>query len=433
MSYPGPNAHPRWRRVSPRGVSAALIALLGAGVVAAPSAAAPTPANQLANLVQSVASDTPTANYPFQDKTLSDDARVRDLISRMTLDEKVGMLHQFSAAVTRLGVPQFRTGTEGLHGLSWLGYATVFPQASGIGMTWNPDLAGQIGDVIGEEARAYNSVDARFNGVDIWGPVVDIARDPRTGRVSESMGEDPLLISQMATAMGQGMQGNEDGYLQSIPTLKHFAAYGQEASRTAYSANAGVRATEEYYFKVFKDPIEAGAVNSMMTGYNLTMDAGPVIWSGAVQGFGMGFIFVPLTTLAFATIANKYRTDATSIFSLVRNMGSGVGISMVTAVLSSMLQVNHEELGSRLTATSGAVRNLIPSLISGVPEVVAQVNGLVSQQAAMLSYLDDFQLMVWVSLATVPIVLLLRGSKPKAGPPKSAEEKALERAHAMAE
>jgi len=171
----------------------------------------------------------------------------------------------------------------------------------------------------------------------------------------------------------------------------------------------------------------------MMTGYNLTMDAGPVIWSGAVQGFGMGFIFVPLTTLAFATIANKYRTDATSIFSLVRNMGSGVGISMVTAVLSSMLQVNHEELGSRLTATSGAVRNLIPSLISGVPEVVAQVNGLVSQQAAMLSYLDDFQLMVWVSLATVPIVLLLRGSKPKAGPPKSAEEKALERAHAMAE
>jgi beta-glucosidase len=220
-------------------------------------------------LVFAEANDTTTANYPFQDTSLSDDARVRDLISRMTLDEKVGLLHQFSAAVTRLGVPQFRTGTEGLHGLSWLGYATVFPQASGIGMTWNPDLAEQIGDVIGEEARAYNSVDARFNGVDIWGPVVDIARDPRTGRVSESMGEDPLLIGKMATAMGEGMQGNQDGYLQSIPTLKHFAAYGQEASRTSYSANTGMRALEEYYFKVFKDPIQAGAVNSMMTGYNL--------------------------------------------------------------------------------------------------------------------------------------------------------------------
>src|SRR6185312_15563771 len=88
----------------------------------------------------------------------------------------------------------------------------------------------------------------------------------------------------------------------------------------------------------------------MMTGYDLSMDAGPVIWSGAVQGFGMGFVFVPLTTLAFATLDNKYRTDATAIFSLVRNMGSGVGISLVSAVLANMVQVNHAELAGRLTA-----------------------------------------------------------------------------------
>jgi beta-glucosidase len=187
----------------------------------------------------------------------------------MTLDEKVGLLHQFSAAITRLGVPQFRTGTEGLHGLSWLGYATVFPQASGIGMTWNPDLTEQIGDVIGQEARAYNSVDARFNGVGVWGPVVDLARDPRYGRISETMGEDPYLIGQLGSSMGEGMQGNADGYLQSIPMLKHFAAYSQEASRTSYSANASPRNLQEYYFKSFKDPIEDGTVNGFMTGYNL--------------------------------------------------------------------------------------------------------------------------------------------------------------------
>lgn len=174
----------------------------------------------------------------------------------------------------------------------------------------------------------------------------------------------------------------------------------------------------------------------MMTGFTLGMDSTLIVWSGAIQGFGMGFVFVPLTTLAFATIENKYRTDATSIFSLVRNMGQGVGISLVTAVLASMIQVNHAELGARLTATSGAVMNLVPSLLTGAPQIVAQINGLVSQQAAMLSYLDDFQLMMWVSLATVPVILLLRGNKARPAsnaPKKSAEELALERAHAMAE
>ena len=174
----------------------------------------------------------------------------------------------------------------------------------------------------------------------------------------------------------------------------------------------------------------------MMTGFTLGMDSTLILWSGAIQGFGMGFVFVPLTTLAFATIENKYRTDATSIFSLVRNMGQGVGISLVTAVLASMIQVNHAELGERLTATTSAVMNLVPGLLTGAPQIVAQINGLVSQQAAMLSYLDDFQLMMWVSLATVPVILLLRGNKAKPAsnaPKKSAEELALERAHAMAE
>ncbi|MDB5562459.1 MAG: family efflux transporter permease subunit [Hyphomicrobiales bacterium] len=173
---------------------------------------------------------------------------------------------------------------------------------------------------------------------------------------------------------------------------------------------------------------------SMMTGFNLQMDSSPIIWSGAVQGFGMGFVFVPLSTLAFATIANKFRTDATSMFSLVRNLGSGVGISMVTAVLANMLQVNHAELAERLTPASAAVRSQMPDLLTGNPQVVAIVNGLVSQQAAMLSYLDDFQLMVWISLASVPIVLLLRGGKPKGdAPKKSPEELALERTQSTAE
>ena len=172
-----------------------------------------------------------------------------------------------------------------------------------------------------------------------------------------------------------------------------------------------------------------------MTSFDLEMDYWPVIITGVIQGFGMGFLFVPLSTMAFATIAPKFRADGTAMFSLVRNMGQGVGISIVTAVLSSMLQVNHSELAERLTATSQNVANQLPALLSGDPTILSEINGLVSQQGAMLSYIDDFWLMMLMSLSAIPLILLLR--KPKALPPtakpQTAEEKALERAHAMAE
>jgi DHA2 family multidrug resistance protein len=171
-----------------------------------------------------------------------------------------------------------------------------------------------------------------------------------------------------------------------------------------------------------------------MTGFNLQMDYWPVITTGMIQGFGMGFLFVPLSTMAFATIAPSMRADGTAMFSLVRNMGQGVGISLVTAVLSTMMQVNHSELAERLTATSQNVANQMPTLLSGAPQVVSIVNGLVSQQAAILSYLDDFWLMMLLSLSAIPLILLLRGPKKVvAAKPKTEEEIALERAHAMAE
>jgi DHA2 family multidrug resistance protein len=171
-----------------------------------------------------------------------------------------------------------------------------------------------------------------------------------------------------------------------------------------------------------------------MTGFDLQMDYWPVVITGVMQGFGMGFVFVPLSTMAFATIAPSFRADGTSMFSLVRNMGQGVGISIVTAVLANMMQVNHQELGDRLTATSQAVRDQMPTLLSGDPTVVSVINGLVTQQAAMMSYLDDFWLMTLLSLLAVPLILLLRGPKKVvAAKPKTQEEIALERAHAMAE
>ncbi|KQT49658.1 disulfide bond formation protein DsbA [Devosia sp. Leaf420] len=170
----------------------------------------------------------------------------------------------------------------------------------------------------------------------------------------------------------------------------------------------------------------------LMTGFSPDMDYWPVIITGALQGFGMGFLFVPLSTMAFATIAPSVRADATAMFALVRNMGQGIGISLVSVVLSSMMQVNHAELAERLTVDSMAVQTQMPGLIAGNGQIIAVINGLVQKQAAMLAYLDDFWLMLILSLASIPLILLLRGAK-KSAKPKTKEELAIERAHAMAE
>jgi DHA2 family multidrug resistance protein len=171
-----------------------------------------------------------------------------------------------------------------------------------------------------------------------------------------------------------------------------------------------------------------------MTSFNLQMDYWPVITTGAMQGFGMGLLFVPLSTMAFATILPKVRADATAMFSLVRNMGQGIGISLVSAVLTSMMQVNHAELAERLNFSSLAVQTQMPGLLSGNLQTMAMVNGLVQQQSAILAYLDDFWLMMLLSIGSIPLILMLRGpKKDKAAPPKTKEELAIERAHAMAE
>lgn len=171
-----------------------------------------------------------------------------------------------------------------------------------------------------------------------------------------------------------------------------------------------------------------------MTSFSPDMDYWPVIITGALQGFGMGFLFVPLSTMAFATIAPSMRADATAMFALVRNMGQGIGISLVSVVLSSMMQVNHAELAERLTVDSMAVQTQMPGLISGNAQILAVINGLVQKQSAMLAYLDDFWLMLILSLASIPLILLLRGAKKdKNAPVKTKEELAIERAHAMGE
>lgn len=131
---------------------------------------------------------------------------------------------------------------------------------------------------------------------------------------------------------------------------------------------------------------------------------------------GLGLVFVPLSTVAFATLDARFRADATSLFSLVRNIGSSIGISVVTVMLTRNVQINHAELGAAVNPFNPSLQALSPQAVQGGVAALTQIDGLVNQQALMISYIDDFKLMMIVTMCAVPLALLLRRPQAEAAP-----------------
>ncbi len=205
---------------------------------------------------------------PFRDPRLPLEKRVDDLLSRLTLDEKTAFLHQFAPAVERLGVAAFRTGQEALHGVAWMGPATVFPQAVGLGATWNEDLVRRVGEAVSKEARAMRARDERV-GLNVWSPTVNLLRHPLWGRNEEGYSEDPRLTSAIATAYTRGLRGDHPVYWRTAPVLKHWLAHNNEADRDTSSSSVRPRVLHEYDLRAFRETVEAGAVAGVMPAYNL--------------------------------------------------------------------------------------------------------------------------------------------------------------------
>lgn len=209
-----------------------------------------------------------TNNYPFQNTSLPLEERVNDLVSRFTLEEKVGLMIQYQTAVERLGVKAYKHGTEAAHGMAWLGEATGYPQPIGLGCTWDTDLMQRIGSAIGDEARGFYKRNPEINGLTLWAPTVDMERDPRWGRTEEAYGEDPVLAGKLAAALVKGIQGDHPKYLKAVATLKHFIANNNEVGRGDQSVSIDPRNMREYYLKAFEIPFKEGGAQSMMTAYN---------------------------------------------------------------------------------------------------------------------------------------------------------------------
>ena len=143
----------------------------------------------------------------YRDATQPLGVRARDLLARLTLTEKIALLHQHSPAVERLGLASFHTGSEALHGVAWLGTATVFPQPVGLAATWDPELLTRIGAVVATEQRAKHAADPSVS-LNVWAPVVNPLRHPRWGRNEEGYSEDPNLTAELASAFARGLRGN---------------------------------------------------------------------------------------------------------------------------------------------------------------------------------------------------------------------------------
>ncbi|MFI7412308.1 glycoside hydrolase family 3 C-terminal domain-containing protein [Streptomyces sp. NPDC049627] len=205
---------------------------------------------------------------PFRDQHLPFAKRIDDLLSRLTLDEKVGFLHQFTPAVERLGIAAFRTGQEALHGVAWMGPATVFPQAVGLGATWNTDLVRRVGEAVSKETRAMRARDDRV-GLNVWSPTVNLLRHPLWGRNEEGYSEDPKLTSAIATAYTRGLRGDHPTYWRTAPVLKHWLAHNNETNRDTTSSSVRPRVLNEYDLRAFRETVEAGATAGVMPAYNL--------------------------------------------------------------------------------------------------------------------------------------------------------------------
>jgi beta-glucosidase len=206
------------------------------------------------------------------------EARIKELISQMTLEEKVSQLNYKSAAIERLGIPEYNWWNECLHGVARAGIATVFPQAIALAAAFDDKMAEEIADAISTEARAkYNEAIKQGNrgqywGLTFWTPNINIFRDPRWGRGQETYGEDPYLTARMGTAFVRGLQGGDTENLKLAACAKHYAVHsGPEKDRHTFNAIVSKKDLWETYLPAFKALVEAG-VESVMGAYNRTLD-----------------------------------------------------------------------------------------------------------------------------------------------------------------
>ncbi|MBD5146886.1 MAG: beta-glucosidase [Ruminococcus sp.] len=283
----------------------------------------------------------------FRDSSLPMKERVSDLLSKLTPEEKMSMLSCHMPAVPRLGIGEWYVGTEvarGYVGRDTGEISTVFPQPIGMASMFDPDLMYELGVIAGNEARCHYQNEP--NGkLMLWGPTVDMERDPRWGRTEEAYGEDPFLTGEMSKAYTKGMAGDDPVYLKTVPTLKHFCANNNEADRASCSANVDMRTLHEYYYRAFKAAITEGGARSVMAAYN-ELSGVPAVMNPDLQKllkdkWGLDFVVTDGGDFSQNVLAHKcVKTHAEALALCLKNGSDSMNdpADMITAAAADALE-----------------------------------------------------------------------------------------------
>ena len=212
-----------------------------------------------------------------EEKTAEYRKRAAELVSKMTLKEKISQMLSWAPPIQRPALPAYNWWSEGIHGVGRAGTATVFPQAIGMAAAFDPDMMHKVGETVGVEARgkynmcrSYGDRDI-YKGLTVWAPNINIFRDPRWGRGHETYGEDPYLTSRLGVNFVEGMQGDDPDYLQAAACAKHFAVHsGPEDQRHYFNAEVNQQDLWETYLPAFRALVEEAGVEAVMGAYNRT-------------------------------------------------------------------------------------------------------------------------------------------------------------------
>ena len=300
---------------------------------------------------------------------LSPAERAHDLVGRMTLDEKASQLEDWATAIPRLGIPDYQTWNEALHGVANAGYATVFPQAIGMGATWDPAIVQSMGNVISTEGRGkYNQAQREGNhriffGLTFWSPNINIERDPRWGRGQETYGEDPFLTSRLGVAFINGVQGGDLNHLRAVATSKHFAVHsGPEPLRHGFNVDPSPRDLEETYLPAFRASVIEGHVQSVMCAYN-SIDGWPACANKMLlqehlrDAWGFkGFVVSDCGAIVDVNQGHKKTADAMHSAALSIEAGTDLSCSIWAPGFNTLADAVRQKLVSEDLLTKAAER-----------------------------------------------------------------------------
>lgn len=290
--------------------------------------------------------------YKFRDSSLSFDERVKDLLSRLTIEEKAGLMSSHMAAVPRLDIGEWYVGAEVARGYVSRNPdepTTVFPQPIGLSGTFDTELMEKAGLAAGKEARVLNKRHPSGHLM-LWGPTVDLCRNPLWGRNEEGYGEDPFLTGEMSAAYTKGLADRHGEYYQSIPTLKHFCANNTENGRGTASSDVEPRTLNEYYYAAFERPITCGGAYSVMAAYN-ELSGVPAVINPDIQNvlkdkWGLGFVVTDGGDFSQNVVFHGYSTSHAETIALAIKNGTDVMTDCEDVVAASVLEAVNSGLVS---------------------------------------------------------------------------------------